>query len=305
MMETVLADRGSLASASTFSMLSLWLDRLGDWNPQLWRELKQRLQKRSILLTTALSLLGQWLLAKDLGSIAASRANSSAYTSLAPIVRSQLTWRLTTFDLLSLLTWTALWLLTVVGSYLLSRDMRQEIRRGTLTFLRLSGFPAGKILLGKALGVPVLLHWAIVLALPLQLWTATQAGELLEAIGLDGIVILISAAVYIITIQTIVEWGRRARPWLIFLAAAICFLPCLFCGQIFVFSVREALERSIVIGTVQSGNRVLTGIYLGLLLLVGITLICWRLCIRLFNHPGSPSLPMPTSIPKKSDRESV
>jgi hypothetical protein len=306
MIETVLADRGGLAPASTFSMLSLWLDRFGDWNPQLWRELKQRLRGRSLLLTTALSLLGQWFLAKDLGLIAASRANSSAYDGLAPIVRSHLTWRLTAFDLLSLLTWTVLWLLMVVGSYLLARDLRQEIRRGTLTFLRLSGFPAGKILLGKALGVPVLLHWAIVLVLPLQLWTATQAGGLLEAIGIDGAVILISAAVYIITIQTIVEWGRRARLWLIPTATSLCFLPCLSFGQAFIWSAREAVERSIVTGTVQSGSCVLIGTCLGLLLLmIGITLTCWRLCIHLFNHPASPSpaLAIPNSLPEKPDRK--
>ncbi len=44
-------------------MLKLnWLDPLGDWNPQLLRELKGRLKPRNVILAVALSILGQFLL---------------------------------------------------------------------------------------------------------------------------------------------------------------------------------------------------------------------------------------------------
>ena len=44
-------------------MLKLdWLDPLGDWNPQLLRELKGRLKPRNLILAGVLSLLGQFLL---------------------------------------------------------------------------------------------------------------------------------------------------------------------------------------------------------------------------------------------------
>ena len=41
--------------------LPTWLDKLGDWNPQLLREFKGRLSTRSILLTVALVAIVQVL----------------------------------------------------------------------------------------------------------------------------------------------------------------------------------------------------------------------------------------------------
>jgi hypothetical protein len=38
-----------------------WLDRLGEWNPQLFREIKGRLKRRNIAIAIATSLLGQLL----------------------------------------------------------------------------------------------------------------------------------------------------------------------------------------------------------------------------------------------------
>jgi len=42
--------------------LPVWLDKLGDWNPQLLREIKGRLSWRSVLLTMALVTIVQILL---------------------------------------------------------------------------------------------------------------------------------------------------------------------------------------------------------------------------------------------------
>lgn len=39
-----------------------WIDRLGDWNPQLLRELKGRLKPLNLFISGAISLLGQFLL---------------------------------------------------------------------------------------------------------------------------------------------------------------------------------------------------------------------------------------------------
>lgn len=39
-----------------------WLDRVGDWNPQLFREIKGRLKVRNVALAVATSLLGQLVL---------------------------------------------------------------------------------------------------------------------------------------------------------------------------------------------------------------------------------------------------
>ena len=39
-----------------------WLERLGDWNPQLMRELKGRLKPRNLLIASVISLVGQFFL---------------------------------------------------------------------------------------------------------------------------------------------------------------------------------------------------------------------------------------------------
>lgn len=43
-------------------MFSTLLDRLGNWNPQLLRELKGRLKPRNVIITIALSLVSQLML---------------------------------------------------------------------------------------------------------------------------------------------------------------------------------------------------------------------------------------------------
>ena len=42
-----------------------WFDRLGDWNPQLLREIKGRLKPRNLLIGAAISLLGQFFVFKS------------------------------------------------------------------------------------------------------------------------------------------------------------------------------------------------------------------------------------------------
>jgi len=39
-----------------------WINQLGEWNPQLFREIKGRLVPRNILITVTISLVGQLLL---------------------------------------------------------------------------------------------------------------------------------------------------------------------------------------------------------------------------------------------------
>ncbi len=70
---------------------------------------------------------------------------------------------------------TAFFILLVVGTYMLISNLSGEERRGTLNFLRFSPQSAGSILLGKLLGVPILLYFAAALMLPLHLWLGLSA----------------------------------------------------------------------------------------------------------------------------------
>ncbi|HBE16682.1 MAG TPA: ABC transporter permease [Cyanobacteria bacterium UBA11149] len=79
---------------------------------------------------------------------------------------------------------TVLFILLVVGTYMLISNLSGEERRGTLNFLRFSPQSAHSILLGKLLGVPILLYLAAALMLPLHLWVGLSANmPLLEIVS--------------------------------------------------------------------------------------------------------------------------
>lgn len=180
------------------------LDRLGDWNPQLLRELRGRLSARTVLSTLALSILIQVITASlilpipthlqkgDLycaehvqyAEIYAAYQNTSNINEPAPYpsviqepcqpaARRFGQWiqdrRPTLFYALALIeTMGGL----AIGCYMLVHDLTQEERQKTLDFLRLSPEPASRLFLGKLLGVPVLLYLGLAAAVPLQLWAA-------------------------------------------------------------------------------------------------------------------------------------
>jgi ABC-type transport system involved in cytochrome c biogenesis permease component len=65
--------------------------------------------------------------------------------------------------------------LLVAGVYALASNFKQEKKRGTLNFLRLSPQKARSIIVGKLLGVPVLVYLGVLCAVPLQMYAAHSA----------------------------------------------------------------------------------------------------------------------------------
>ncbi len=137
------------------------LDRLGNWNPQLVRELKGRLKPRNLAIALTLSLVGQLLIVMT----CFMSFNGNVVIDW-PLLWSEVFVRLSWFSTLALLG---------VGTYLLINDLAQEERRGTLNFLRLTPQSTQSILLGKLLGVPSLLYLVLVLAVPLHLGSGLAA----------------------------------------------------------------------------------------------------------------------------------
>ncbi len=128
-------------------MFSQILDNLGDGNPQLFREIKGKLKPRNLIISGTISAILQgflWILTKP---------ESLSHWQTLFIIMSEG----------SVLT------LIIVGIYMLVNDLYVEEKRGTLNFLRLSPTEAKTILLGKIIGVPLLLYLVILLAVPLHL----------------------------------------------------------------------------------------------------------------------------------------
>jgi hypothetical protein len=168
--------------------LPLWLDNLGNWNPQLLRELKGRLNWRSILLTVALVTIVQVLLMTHYIQQIPTEAtisfnnmycmdgfnlyNSKPTWAKCGGVNWQRWWR----DIFNVQNTSIAFFIYLPAVYFLISDINQEIQRGTINFLRLSPRSSQSILLGKLLGVPCLTYLALILLIPLHLLCGTMAG---------------------------------------------------------------------------------------------------------------------------------
>ena len=164
------------------------IDRLGDWNPQLLRELKGRLKPRNLVITGAISLLGQFVLLivsqgqlpipMPLSTPTAEIRNKyctggdNSYERdciLDGLGGFLINWQLWWLDLFIILCFIGIFALIVAGTYMLMSDVATEQRRDTLNFIRLSPESTRGILVGKMLGVPILLYFVVFLAVPLHL----------------------------------------------------------------------------------------------------------------------------------------
>jgi hypothetical protein len=178
------------------------IDRAGEWNAQLFRELKGRVTLRNMFLAGMLSVGCQLMLLLTfilqfptnpqpgesrrqqtyciLESITASNGNGGFYDQqvcqLNLFGQVSIDWPHWWTAVWSMMSWVLPVILFTGGVYLLTSDLRRETRRGTLNFLRLSPQSAPDILVGKLLGVPVLVYLAVAIALPLHFLAAWSSG---------------------------------------------------------------------------------------------------------------------------------
>lgn len=170
-------------------MFEPFLDRIGNWNPQFRRELTQRLNFPNLAISTAISLISQVLtvILPDL------RVFGIPYEWMTS------SWWQNIYELLDREIWFAL---AVGGVYLLAKDFDREIRTGTLDLVNLSPVKPWEIVIGKLLGVPVLIYWAVLLALPLHAIALVQMAVpnawVWDAIGLILVGLLDLGAIFAI-----------------------------------------------------------------------------------------------------------
>lgn len=170
-----------------------WFEQLGDWNPQLLREIKGKFKSRNLAIAVAISLLGQFLVLRyfqnqlnivkprmlDLVWNRYCTGFSENYSLPRCLEDSlgnfEINWQLWWLDVFVGLSLFGVFALLVGGTYLLIGDLAHEERRDTLNFIRLSPQSAQSILLGKLLGVPILLYIVVGLAVPLHLSAGLSA----------------------------------------------------------------------------------------------------------------------------------
>ncbi len=208
------------------------VNQLGEWNPQLVRELKGQLKRRNISLIVGSSLLSQFLI-----FVACSNQICINYVGSACV---QFEWYTHWEVAFRILNWLLPLLLLFCGAYLLIADLGKEEHRGTLNFIRLSPQSSQNILLGKMFGVPSLLYLGIVLALPLHAGSALVSG--VSWIWLSGVYTLWGAGcclcystAVLITLLNRSKGGVQAQAW------AGSFL-CGFFGLLFIGFINFSLN---------------------------------------------------------------
>ncbi|MDJ0845988.1 hypothetical protein [Crocosphaera sp.] len=181
-------------------MLLTYIDKIGDWNPQLIRELKGRFKIRNLSIAgiIAISIQGLLLIAFsgqlpiDYDAIDAPPFQYSRYCTATPPDKSYapykqlqciqdllgnwvINWQLWWLDIFKVLSVIGLFILLVAGTFLLIADLSKEENKGTLNFIRLSPHSSQNILLGKILGVPSIIYFLSAVLCPLHLIAAWQA----------------------------------------------------------------------------------------------------------------------------------
>jgi hypothetical protein len=186
-------------------------DRIGDFNPQLLRELKSRLSWRNGLMAIAISLVSQVMLLlsqfSKLPNSTSDRPWDSTEYCLA-VVKDKCTrdalgnilinWPKWWGEVAVNNSWLLVYGLIVGGVYLLASSFSQEEKRGTLNFIRLTPQKASTIFVGKLLGVPVLVYLGAALALPLQFYATLQGSiSLLNVLSWDILMISVALLLYL------------------------------------------------------------------------------------------------------------
>ncbi|MEH2066761.1 MAG: ABC transporter permease subunit [Nostoc sp.] len=191
-------------------MMLNFIDKIGDANPQLLRELKGRLKFFHVAIAVATSLLLQLVvflyqfrelpgekysltntycrLQSVYGQLLTQAYQQSDQSKIAELnnfisknfcPENQIDWQLWWRDhweyIFLSLSVIFIFTLLVAGTYLLINDLAKEERRGTLNFIRLSPQSETSILTGKLLGVPSLIYLVVLTAVPLHLWAGHSA----------------------------------------------------------------------------------------------------------------------------------
>ncbi|MEG4319303.1 MULTISPECIES: hypothetical protein [unclassified Microcoleus] len=222
------------------------LDQIGNWNSQLFRELKGRLKIGNIAIASALSIGCQLVLFLSWSAqipvvppgdksnypihdrfCERVADNNCAKDAAGNFIINWPSWWLEIFVYLSIFSAIAL---LVAGTYLLVSDLDKEERRGTLNFIRLSPQSATTIFLGKILGVPILIYLAAILALPLHIYSGLAAQIPLHHILCLDIAIVASCALFYsgaMLFGLTTSWLGGFQPWLAS-AAVLGFITTAF-----------------------------------------------------------------------------
>ncbi|MEG4317540.1 MULTISPECIES: hypothetical protein [unclassified Microcoleus] len=266
---------------------SVLIDRIGNWNPQLLRELRGRLKPQTVIAAVSFSVICQIILLLIIPQT----------SPFVPESHWLKVWQT--------ITWMLPYVTFTVGSYSIVSDIGHEQKRGTLNFIRLSPCPAWQILLGKMLGVPVLLYISLGLVVPLHCFAGLQAGVSLPLIASIYLMLPLGcaicySAVMICALPETQRMGNLPKATAFGCAAIACFLISpLYMSWNINITWRPLLANPEILGhqhpvvswfllpvnTIGFVSHTFT------LAVLGTTaFLLWRILLRNFNQPRSSAI---------------
>lgn len=287
------------------------LDRLGNWNPQLLRELKGNCTQRNVTVVSLVSIAAQILFWMVWQNIAAETARvpldsqpayrfycTGLYDGEERMLCEQISasafavnWSLWWLDLFFWLSAILLALLILVGTQALINNWAQEAKQGTLAFIRMTPESSDRILLGKLLGAPALTHWAVLLALPLHTWAGLQGGLGVGGLLLaDGSAVALIATIYLLALfyASTTRSREGVSGWAFGLLGLFMYFPLLGIA-------RAPMFRLMPLGpgpqlhwfgqNVIAQPQILAG--LAIAALSGLSIALWQSLTRRFDSPDS------------------
>lgn len=274
-------------------MLFTRVDQLGNWNPQLLRELKGRLKFQNIAITVAVSLASQCLLLLNFWSqLPSSESSYSDYCTgggadsrkcISHVIgQVDIDWVHWWSNIFQTLSWMVPLALILGGAGLLILDLVLEERRGTLNFIRLSPHPRQNILVGKLLGVPALLYLAGSLFVPLHMLAALHGGmSFLDVLGVYTSLAGTSIFVYSAALLFGISGGLQV--WL----GSVLFLPLYLLALLNIMFASKYSEESMWwFGIPLWQNRAIVLSFTLFSLGIG-TYWIWQSLNRCFQNPSS------------------
>jgi hypothetical protein len=208
------------------------INAAGEWNAQLFRELKGRLNLKNLTLIVLGSFIAQAFLMMiffiklptvptlDQRDILqeyclSGMGNGCKLDQWGHILTDWPHWWT---DILVAISWVISTILVVGGLYFLVNDLRREEARGTLNFVRLSPQSAANIFIGKLLGVPILIYVAVASILPLQLVAGSHSFGVVNTLVFDGLWLAIAGLFYLgamlfVTITPVMPIGIALLAW--------------------------------------------------------------------------------------------
>ena len=258
-------------------MLDKWIDRIGNWNPQLFKELKSRISVTQAIATISVSILMQVAIALYFNFTLSSLPSKLAGT-------------------LHFLNWLVPIVLILGSIYTLGADLDREHQQGTLDFIRLTPQSARSIYLGKILGVPSSIYLGTLVAVPLHAILAINTGfGLLRLLGWYG---TIGMATYFgLSLVTLYTLHSGKSP---ILTTLLCALPVHGSINAYNYYLDPAIAKHISVGA--SGKPLFLWFYLPMagndtlllnsFIICTLSAICYWLWIKIdrsYINPASTS----------------